>query len=402
MALSENETACPEKRLLVCCARLRMQRGIAEEIREIVKRPLDWDYLLHGAAENSVMPLLGRHLPALASDIVASERIERLKGACRANTMRCLLLTGELIKVLNQFRAQGIPAIPYKGPVLAAQAYGDIALREYEDLDLIICQRDLGKAHDVMLGLGYRARFPWIHSSGYAGATASLAPGEYNYVDDARRIIVELHTESTLRHFPIAPDLGELSQRLVSVSLSGHPVMTFSAEDGLSALCIHGAKDIWERISWVADISELVQAGAGLDWDAVWKRAEGYRAERMVSLGLALAAGLLDAPLPVDVRSRVQKDEVATAIATELGKMLLQRRPLHLSGAARFRFRRRMIAGALAGWRYSMRLAMAPAEEDWEMMRLPRVLAPLYIALRPLRLLQKYGWTGRGSQRLPS
>jgi Uncharacterised nucleotidyltransferase len=402
MALSENEADCPEKQLLVCCARMRMQPAIAAEIREIANRPLDWDYVLNTAAENSIMPLLGLHLAPIAGKLVPPEWIDRVKGACRANTLRCLLLTGELIKIMNHLDASQVKAIPYKGPVLAVQAYGDMALREYEDLDLIICQRDLVKAHEVMLAFGFRPRFPWIHSSGYSGATASVIPGEYNYVDDARRIIVELHTEFTLRHFPNTPDLEEISKRLVPVSLSGHTVKTLSPEDNLSALCIHGAKDIWERISWVADISELIQVASGLDWDAVWKHAEQSQAERMVSLGLALAADLLDAPLPVEVRLRVKKDAIATAIAGELKAKLLRRNPRQLSGTARFQYRRRMIAGALPGWRYSMRLAMAPAEEDWEAVRLPRALAPLYVALRPLRLLQKYGWTKRGSQHLPS
>ena len=379
-----------------------MQPAVAGEIREIAKHPLDWDYVLSTAAENSIMPLLGLHLAPIAAEFVPPEWIYRVKGACRANTLRCLLLTGELIKIVNHLVANQVNAIPYKGPVLAVQAYGDMALREYEDLDLIICQRDLGKAHEVMLGLGFRPRFPWIHSSGYSGATASVIPGEYNYVDDTRRIIVELHTELTLRHFPLAPDLEELSQRLVPVSLSGHPMNTFSPEDNLSALCIHGAKDMWERISWVADISELIQADNGLDWDSVWKRAEQSQAGRMVSLGLALAAALLAAPLPEEVRLRVKRDEIATCLAQELKMNLLQRNPQPLSGLARFQYRRRMIAGGLSGWRYSMRLAMAPAEEDWETVRLPRALAPLYVALRPLRLLQKYGWTGRGSARLPS
>jgi len=388
--------------LLVCCARMRIQPAIAKEIREIAQGPLDWDYVINTAAENSVMPLLGRSLESLAGEILPPVWTNRVKGACRANTLRCLLLTGELIKILDQLEGRKILAIPYKGPVLAVQAFGDIALREYEDIDLVICQRDLSKAHEVMLGLGFRPRFPWIHSSGYSGASASLIPGEYNYVDDARRIIVELHTEITLRHFPIAPDLDEISQWLVPISLSGHTVRTFSPADNLSALCIHGAKDIWERISWVADISELIQVENGIDWDAVWKRAEEFRAERMVSLGLALASDLLEAPLPAEVRSRVEKDEFATATARELKIKLLQRNPQPLSGAARIRFRRRMIAGNISGWRYAARLAMAPAEEDWETIRLPRPLSPLYFALRPLRLLQKYGWKGRGSQQPPS
>jgi hypothetical protein len=54
-----------------------------------------------------------------------------------------------------------------------------------------------------------------------------------------------------------------------------------------------------------------------------------------------------------------------------------------------------MVRGMLAGWRYSLRLAVIPAEEDWEMVQLPGLLAPLYLALRPLRLLAKYGWARR-------
>jgi hypothetical protein len=54
-----------------------------------------------------------------------------------------------------------------------------------------------------------------------------------------------------------------------------------------------------------------------------------------------------------------------------------------------------MVQGMLAGWRYSLRLATVPAEEDWEMVQLPGPLAPLYLALRPLRLLHKYGWARR-------
>jgi hypothetical protein len=75
--------------------------------------------------------------------------------------------------------------------------------------------------------------------------------------------------------------------------------------------------------------------------------------------------------------------------------MLLSRPSRTLAAAGRLRYRRRMLAGFVAGWRYVMRLAVVPAEEDWAMVRLPRSLAPFYIALRPFRLLRKYGWTNR-------
>ena len=394
MAPTFSGSACPEKELLALCARTRVAPKTSHEIQKLLGGPLDWDYLLDQAEENSVTPLLERQLQAAAPNSIPAAANERLKHASRANTVRCLFLTGELFKVLDLFRAHGIQGIPYKGPALAVQAYGDVALREFEDLDIIVRQRDLPKAHEAMLSLGYQPKFDWILSP---GASAALVPGEYNYRDEGRRVMVELHTERTLRHFPVVPDLDDFARRLVPVSLSGREISTFAVEDLLPVLCIHGAKDFWERFSWIADISELIQGRPEPDWDQVMSQAAGLRALRMLALGLLLANTILDAPLPPEVLRRVQQDRVAGEVASEVKQRLLSRESRRLHAAGLVRFRRRMLPGTLAGWRYALRLAVVPAEEDWEMMRLPRALAPLYIALRPLRLLRKYGWGHRSA-----
>jgi hypothetical protein len=360
-------------------------------------QPLDWDYLLNAAAEHSLGPLLDRHLRAVAPDAVPLVEMERLKTASRANTARSLFLTAELHKILELFQSKDVVSIPYKGPVLAEQAYGDLTLRDFDDLDIILRQRDVPKAHEVMQGLGYTARFPWILES---GAAASLVPGEYNYRNDERRAMVELHTEFTLRHFPVVPNLEDFAERMVTVTVAGRGVTTFAPEDLLPVLCIHGSKDFWERISWVADISELVQKDRAFDWDKSLKTAESLRAARMLHLGLVLAWDLLDAPLPEEICKRVRRDRDANSVAKEIKARLLNRDQAGYSARGRFRFRRRMMPGRLEGWRYSIRLAVLPVEEDWEMVRLPGPLAPLYIALRPLRLLQKYGWTKRERPRI--
>lgn len=375
-----------------------MPPAIAREIRGLVAGPLDWDFVSSAAAANSITPLVARQLRAAFSDNApeaAPAALARLEAAARANEVRSLLLSAELIKILDVFQSQGILAIPYKGPVLAAQAYGDATRREFEDLDIILRQRDVPKAHQRMLGLGYHAKFPQLFSS---AAGSPPIPGEYNYRDATGRVVVELHTEATLRHFPIAPDPGEFEARMAPVLVCGHEVKTLSPEDALVALAIHGSKDFWERILWIADISELVQSHGALDGDAVWQRAESLRAQRMVCLGLGLAAGLLDAPLPAEIASRVARDTVAASAASEVRRRLLSREVPALSPAWRFGFRRRMVPGFSSGWRYALRLTLAPAEEDWEIMRLPTALAPVYAALRPLRLLRKYKGMRRGSR----
>jgi putative nucleotidyltransferase-like protein len=388
MTLPPTVTSCPEKQLLLCCARVRIQPEIADSIRRLVSGRVDWDYVFAEAAQNSLIPLLHRNLSAAAAEDVPTAQMDALTIAARANTARSLLLTAETIKMTSALLSAGVRVIPYKGAVLAAQAYGDVALRQFEDVDIVLQHAELPKAHEVMLAFGYRPKYAWTLS---ADVASSLVPGDYNYRDDQRETMVELHTQRSMRHFPVAPDLDVFIPRLVPVLLSGHEIKTFAAEDALPILCIHGSKHFWERISWIADISEMIQSRPELDWDEVFRRADSFLGGRMLRVGLALAANLLGTPLPADVVSRVQQDGAATEIAAQIGRRLLRRAPTSLGAAARFRLRRQMVRSAFAGWRYAMRLATAPSEEDWEMVRLPAALAPLYAALRPIRLLRKYG-----------
>jgi Uncharacterised nucleotidyltransferase len=422
LTIANAENISPEKQLLISCARTRLDASAAAEIRRLVEGTLDWDFVMRAAAENSVTPLVARHVGAVAADMawMAGEageagarfgRVEaalaRLQEAARANSLRCLLFAGELIRIVEALRAEGVAAIPYKGPMLAAQAYGDVSAREFEDLDIIVAQREIAKADRVMTDLGYRARFPEALAGATAGAgaaTAAMVPGEYTYRDADRGILVDLHTERTMRHFPKALDLDEMcggeasaegvAARLVTVRVGGHEVRTFGAEDGLVMLSVHGAKDFWERLSWVADVAELIGATPGMDFDCAMRRAEGLGVGRMLRVGLALASGMLGARLPAVVTESVRTDQTARAVASRLAQRFLSREARALSAGERLKFRREMVAGYFGGWRYAMRLALAPAEEDWAMMSLPRPWAPLYVALRPFRLLRKYGVSG--------
>jgi hypothetical protein len=396
MTPASSQLASPEKRLLVACARMKVEPAVVDTIRELCAGALDWEFVVNESAVNSILPLLARNISAVAADIAPAQHVDRLTKGARANALRCLSLTAELIKIIDLLRASGVQAMPYKGPVLAVDAYGDVTLREFEDLDIIVRQRDMAQADEVVKKIGYRPNHPWIFGS---GANSAVVPGEYDYRDEQRGMLVEFHSEFTLRHFPARPDLGEMSKRLVSVTISGHEIATFCPEDMLSLLCVHGSKDFWERISWIADIAEFVRSHPRLNWDVVLSQAEGLQAGRMVNLGLALATGMLGALLPTEIAARVGRDSVAGDIASEIAQRHLMREPPERGAGERFQYRRRMVAGGFAGWRYSMRLTTQPADEDSAAMRLPRSLAPLYVLLRPFRLLRQYRPSSERSER---
>jgi hypothetical protein len=381
-------SACPEKRLLVRCARSHLRQIDAEEIRRLAGQDLDWEYVLSEAAENSIVPLLSKSLREAAEDLISAAIAEKLREASRANSIRCLFLSAELARILQLFRAESILAVPYKGPVLAVQAYGDVTLREFEDLDIILSQKDLPRAHLILQQQGYEPRFPRILSK---DAVSALVPGEYNYRDKSRRVMVELHTELTLRHFPVVPDIPALAGRLFSINVAGAEIFTFTPEVTFVLLCLHGSKDFWERLSWVADIAEMASSHPALDWEEVYRLADSLCSTRILHLGIGLASEILGGEFPAFVAERAGKDPAAVDLVRKVSNRLLSRYFPRLNSVRRFEFRRRLVPGAWQGMRYSARLTLVPTEDDWEMVQLPPALSPLYLLLRPLRLLRKYG-----------
>lgn len=387
MNSSFSNFASIEKQLLVCCTRTLPSPEIAARIREIAAAPPDWNCVLDEAKEHCVGPLLAQNLRSAAADLIPPGTIAQLESGVRGNAIRCLAHASELVRAIELLASRGVRALAYKGPVIAAQAYRDISAREFEDLDLILQQRDIPEADDAIRSLGYGPQFAWLHSPG--GET--IIPGEYKYFHETRRTILELHSESTLRHFPVAAPLPGYFERAVTVDLGGKSVRTFCAEDALVVYCIHATKDFWEKLVWIADIAELLRTFPDLDWDSVWRGSERLRAQRMVHLGVALACGILDAKIPREVKARLEADSRASELAREIGRRLLGRSLPQRTARERFRYRRETVPGFAAGWRYAIRLTLAPAEEDWERSESAVPASSLHRAIRPFRLLRKYG-----------
>jgi hypothetical protein len=60
----------------------------------------------------------------------------------------------QLLQTLELLRESGIQTVPFKGPALAVQAYGDLSLRQYDDLDLLIHEADVPRAYQLLIANG--------------------------------------------------------------------------------------------------------------------------------------------------------------------------------------------------------------------------------------------------------
>jgi hypothetical protein len=361
----------------------------SRRLDELVSRPLDWAGLFLLAEEHGVIGLLARRLRDLQETRVPAEIRQKLQERHRAQLLFTLSMTAELFRVLGRLSSASIGTLVVKGPVLSVQAYGDPGLRQYIDLDLLVRHKDVRHVTEIMTAAGYEPDVP------LNAIDAGKIPGEYLFTRTGTKLLVELHTEHTFRYFPKPLPLEKLFERQIRVMVDAHEVPALCAEDELVLICIHGAKHFWERLIWVADVAAMVTRQRNLDWGRARMTARETGAERMLHVGLRLAAEILNAPLPAEVAAAVRGDAGAARLVAKIKKWLPAAGYAPQGLAARASFRMRMRGGPIAGPAYLLRLTLSPTEEDWVEGEEEKRSWMLDGLKRPFRLLSKYSRQGK-------
>jgi len=368
------------RELLLSCART----SAAPRLRELAAGNVDWEYVFQLARRHSIVPLVYVQLQQHASDLVPPQFLAKLKKHYFENSARNTLLTAELCRLINLFRDEGIETIPYKGPVLAIFAYGDIALRRFVDLDVIVKKSDVLKAREILLNQGYKPS-----KSLSLDQQEMLLRTQHNmqFSRDNHRLIIELHWEVAPHLFASTVNGERLWRDLITVDLNGTAVKTFSAEDLLFSLCVHGSRHLWERLGWICDIAELI-ARRPLNWTALLERARIADTERMFLLGVYLAQRLLDAPVPPEVKQRCDADQRLSSLADNIIDHLFNG-PTHVPATSREIFKynigvRRTISARARYLLYMLR----PTDSDLGSRSLPHSLSFAYYLTRPFRLFR--------------
>lgn len=376
----------PEVELLLCCARTRMDDRQAARLLRLLDGALDWEDILSFAENHSLLPLLYFHLHARAPEKVPPAVYEKLRERFRRISALNMYLSGELRRLLLLFAAHDIAAIPYKGPALAAQAYGNIALRHFGDLDILVRQRDVPRVMKLLVAEGYALHPPL---NDVQQALMLRTQCNLPFTRDAHRLIVEIHWRVSARLFSSPLDEEALWDDLRTDSFEGTQINALAPEDLLLSLCVHGAKHLWERLSWVADIAQLLEAHEDLNWTSLLARARRTGTERMLLLGLYVAHDLLGASLPNQVEGPLRDDPEIVFLAHQIYARLFTGGDdaNGMSGYFIFQLKaRRRLRDKFNYCRY----VISPTEEDLTLLSLPAPLSFIYYLLRPLRML----WTG--------
>ena len=375
----------PENELLLCCARTQASPAVVQRLRNLVVQNIDWDYLFQLARRHAVIPLLYLQLEREGADFIPSTFVAKLRLQYRENYARNIILTEGLCRLIELFNEKGIEAIPYKGPVLAVFAYGNLALRRFVDLDVIVRKSDVPLARDLLLADGYKL------SQSLTGAQQDLLlrrQHNLQFARDNRRLLLELHWEVAPHLFASSVQENELWRELVTIDLNGAPVKTLAAGDLLFSLCVHGSRHLWERLGWICDVAELISRHE-LNWPALLKRAAETDSERMFLLGVYLSQELLQTDLPLEVKQRCASDAKLKSLASNVIEHLFSG-ATHVPATSSeiFKYNIGVRKSLTARARYLAHV-LQPTDRDFKNYALPAGLNFAYYLMRPLRLLFK-------------
>lgn len=376
-----------EHELLLSIARRELTADGRAVFRDLLSHKLDWDYIFSTAGNHGLLPLLHKHLSSTAEHTPSERFLARAKRDSVANVQSVLHLVGKLLKLQSLFKENAIPVAFFKGPVLAQMAYGDIAMRQAGDIDVLIEAKDFVKARALLESLDYKMYPQLTHAQldSHRGFHC-----EIQFVRDDWFTVVDLHWSLAPKSFVFNLPSDQVMSRLQEISFAGTKIATFGTEDLLLYQAMHGAKHQWRRMEWIVSFAELLRQSNSINWEALIELASRAHATRMLALALRLAQTFTQTLIPDPILFALDGDDTMRAFAEQIHKRIFFQ-PTHDAESAeaplynlKIMDRKRDVLVSL------VRALCIPTLSDFEALTLPPSLHSLYYGFRPLRLSAAY------------
>lgn len=273
----------PALRLAVSLARSPLTRAFKGRAEALTTEPLDWDVFFRTVERWGVEPVVLSNLrgiegvpPAVLERSAAAERRSKVQSISKT-----LIVTG----LAETLARGGIDAVVLKGPAAAVAAYDDPSLRSFGDADLLVRERDLGRARDIILAAGYSRSYDPVREE-------RLLHDGHALEFTNHEIKVELHWMLLPRHLRFRMDMTNLWNRVKPAPCGPVEILLLSMPDMLVYLSAHGAKHEWERLRWICDVVQIAERMSDDELSAAVAIAHGAGGTRLLALAANLSRAL--------------------------------------------------------------------------------------------------------------
>ncbi len=286
-----------EAALLILCL-----RGVAVD----TPAGIDWLAYQRLAEENGVLLPVHQQLKEMSAEMPVSFR--RVVSAQRAAAEE---MAAELESLLKVFQEHGIEVLPLKGPALALALYDDAAMRQANDLDLLVRRGDFPDAEALLLGLGF------------AGLGAA---GDHDRRFLRRNLLVELHFElASPRFFPF--EIQGIWDRSHLSDFHGIPVLAMYANDQVLYLCAHGLKHGFSRLVWILDLARALRGWSDGEYRDLVRQAQSQGLLAWLLIGCEVVRTMFPEQLPEGLNSATARFPAELKRARRAAQRLFPEKP---------------------------------------------------------------------------
>ena len=278
-----------------------------------IERPLhtldaDWEEIFQSVCRNGLLALAHRYLTHWSpQDYPPPEFRQWVQRAHRTSAMRMARMYGQIGHGLARLAESGVDYLVVKGPALAYTVYPDPALRTFNDLDLVVRERDWSPMHRVLVEVGFRPQKDFQHPPPKLVPQAVLY--EVKYWHNKTGLLVEAHYDDLLNAGLASRDVERFWQRATQTDIEGMPVKILSLEDQLIHLCAHAHYHGYSRLNWFSDMAFIVRDhAAALDWDRLLETVRIEEAQVGVYYSLRFLDRLLGVGAPEAVLAVLRPD----------------------------------------------------------------------------------------------
>ncbi len=349
--------------------------------------------------QHGILPLVYKTLKKIIEDDLSSSSLNaqrstlnaflsKLKTHYMIIAQRNMLMSAELIRIIQLLEKNNIEALAFKGPALSQMAYGDITLRQYSDLDILVDEGNAYRAGKLMLENRHTSVLPL---SILSNKTCLHTAKDFSLMSESGAVHTELHWRLFEKKYNISLLSCAVENKCQTVKINGKIIRTLQNELLLVYLCLHGAKHAFERIEWICDIDRLIRSSE-INWEAAIAIAEQSHAKRSFYLGLSLAHHLFQTPLPSEIITYIDTDKIQTLEALTLKKLSEKdnQRSDFQKNRETFFYQVKLFDNISDILRFYFSTFFKISTNDCQTFVLPENLKFLYIFLRPVRLISNY------------
>ncbi|MDX8403604.1 MAG: nucleotidyltransferase family protein [Mariprofundaceae bacterium] len=201
-------------------------------------------------------------------------------------------------RILASLEQAAIPVVCMRGLSVTESLYGnDAALRPISDIDLLLDQRQMLDAKQVLWNIGFRPddKYRNIYARGDISIDLHYEPLGIERIQMWRHL-TPLRIDDFMKYVTVGKLAGE-EARLLHVRLN------------LPYLCFHAMKHSFERLIWLYDIALLAnEIDAQGGWGEVLAGIYEYKLERPCFYALSYVKEHLDASLPEGLLEKIRPE----------------------------------------------------------------------------------------------